>query len=197
MQLTGILISWNDDRGFGFIEPKHGGAKVFTHISALPNDGSRPTVGETLTYELGRGANGQTQATKAYRNAIGPPSAQTRNAKRAPPRTGSVLSKLIVLALLGALGAYGYKQFQQKTVGFSSETQSQSQSQPLAREPQKEPITGGAAQRFSCDGRTHCSQMTSCSEAAYFLKNCPDTKMDGNNDGIPCEQQWCISPLAK
>ena len=46
-------------------------------------------------------------------------------------------------------------------------------------------------QQSRCDGRTYCSQMTSCAEATYFLRNCPDTKMDGNNDGIPCERQWC------
>lgn len=45
--------------------------------------------------------------------------------------------------------------------------------------------------RFQCDGRTLCSQMKSCEEATFFLKNCPNTKMDGNNDGIPCEKQWC------
>jgi hypothetical protein len=44
---------------------------------------------------------------------------------------------------------------------------------------------------FSCDGRTHCSQMTSCDEAEYFLRNCPGVEMDGNNDGEPCESQWC------
>jgi hypothetical protein len=33
--------------------------------------------------------------------------------------------------------------------------------------------------------------MTSCAEAAFFLKNCPGTQMDGNKDGVPCEQQWC------
>lgn len=42
-----------------------------------------------------------------------------------------------------------------------------------------------------CDGRTHCSQMRSCEEATYFLKNCPGTQMDGDYDGVPCEQQWC------
>jgi hypothetical protein len=42
-----------------------------------------------------------------------------------------------------------------------------------------------------CDGRTRCSQMTSCEEATYFLKNCPGTTMDGDHDGVPCEQQWC------
>ena len=46
---------------------------------------------------------------------------------------------------------------------------------------------------FKCDGRQHCSQMTSCEEATFFLNNCPGTKMDnhGKGNGIPCERQWC------
>ncbi len=44
---------------------------------------------------------------------------------------------------------------------------------------------------FRCDGRTHCSQMTSCKEATFFLQNCPGVKMDGEGDGVPCERQWC------
>jgi Excalibur calcium-binding domain len=44
---------------------------------------------------------------------------------------------------------------------------------------------------YHCDGRTYCSQMKSCAEAKYFLTHCPDVKMDGNNDGVPCESQWC------
>jgi len=47
------------------------------------------------------------------------------------------------------------------------------------------------AKPFTCDGRIYCSQMTSCEEATFFLKNCPGTKMDGDNDGVPCEQQHC------
>jgi endonuclease YncB( thermonuclease family) len=42
-----------------------------------------------------------------------------------------------------------------------------------------------------CDGRTRCNQMTSCEEATWFLRHCPDTQMDGDGDGIPCERQWC------
>lgn len=61
---------------------------------------------------------------------------------------------------------------------------------PLNTEsPKKVPSTQG--QVSGCDGRTYCSQMTSCTEATFFLKNCPDTKMDGDMDGIPCEDQWC------
>ncbi|MDT0596680.1 excalibur calcium-binding domain-containing protein [Aestuariibacter sp. P117] len=43
---------------------------------------------------------------------------------------------------------------------------------------------------FKCDGRQHCSEMTSLEEARFFLKHCPDTKMDGDNDGEPCERQF-------
>lgn len=61
------------------------------------------------------------------------------------------------------------------------------------------PLTGGdleagpveKEQEFACDGRTYCSEMTSCEEAEYFLANCPDVKMDGGGDGVPCERQWC------
>ncbi len=44
--------------------------------------------------------------------------------------------------------------------------------------------------KFKCDGRQYCSQMNSFEEAKFFLKNCPNTKMDGDNDGIPCERQF-------
>ena len=50
-----------------------------------------------------------------------------------------------------------------------------------------------APSRWRCDGRRHCSQMSSCEEAKFFLANCPGVKMDGNHDGVPCEKQWCRS----
>lgn len=53
------------------------------------------------------------------------------------------------------------------------------------------PSSGAVASRFTCDGRQHCSQMRSCDEAKFFLAHCPGVKMDGDRDGIPCEDQWC------
>jgi len=41
---------------------------------------------------------------------------------------------------------------------------------------------------FKCDGRQYCSQMHSLAEARWFVHNCPNTKMDGNADGEPCEK---------
>ena len=187
MRLTGTLRSWKDDRGFGFIAPTHGGAELFVHISALPRDGTRPTVGEKLTYELGRGKNGQPQAVNVQREAIGRVSERARVRRSEPRQNRSVLKKGIGLVILLALGAFVFNQYQTRL-----------SAQPSPPEPlvsRSKPVI--EVQGFKCDGRTHCSQMTSCTEAKYFLKNCPGTQMDGNNDGTPCEQQWCTNPFSK
>ncbi len=51
---------------------------------------------------------------------------------------------------------------------------------------QSQQLTANQTQ-FKCDGRQHCSQMRSREEAEFFVRNCPNTKMDGDNDGEPCE----------
>jgi len=32
--------------------------------------------------------------------------------------------------------------------------------------------------------------MSSYEEALFYLRNCPGTKMDGDSDGEPCENQF-------
>ncbi|MCV2351554.1 excalibur calcium-binding domain-containing protein [Paucibacter sp. Y2R2-4] len=53
------------------------------------------------------------------------------------------------------------------------------------------PQAAATAPGFACDKRKYCSQMRSCEEAKYFLAHCPGVSMDGDRDGIPCEEQWC------
>jgi cold shock CspA family protein len=193
MRLTGTLRTWHDDRGFGFIAPTHGGAELFVHISALPRDGTRPTVGEKLRYELGRGNDGRPQAINVVREAIG--IAPRKSAVYAPKRSvsgnTSIGPKIVAFLLLLAIGAYGYRQYDNRVSQYKAKAESESPA-PAAAE-----VIGHGTQSssFQCDGRTHCSQMTSCAEAKLFLKNCSGTQMDGNNDGVPCEQQWCTGLL--
>ena len=52
-------------------------------------------------------------------------------------------------------------------------------------------ITVQPPHQFQCQGKTRCSEMTSCAEAKFYINNCPGTQMDGDHDGIPCESQWC------
>jgi hypothetical protein len=49
---------------------------------------------------------------------------------------------------------------------------------------------------FKCDQRTVCSQMTSCAEAKFFQKNCPDVDLRPDSAGLPCPKWWCTSPDA-
>ena len=62
MRFTGTLKSWNDERGFGFIEPAQGGQELFVHIKAFPPGTGRPAVGQILHFEVGTSANGKKNA---------------------------------------------------------------------------------------------------------------------------------------
>jgi hypothetical protein len=44
---------------------------------------------------------------------------------------------------------------------------------------------------YACSGKTQCTEMKTCGEANYYLKNCPNVQIDGDLDGIPCEEQLC------
>lgn len=187
MPFTGTLRSWNEARGFGFIAPTQGGADVFVHVSAFPRDGTTPSVGEKLSYDLDRGRDGKPQAVKVVRLAIGKQPPRTVGRAAAAKQTArwpALLGLLVLTASVAGVGAWSVKQF--AAYRHRSELASQPAA-PTAITPEK----GTTATSFRCDGRTHCSQMSSCAEAKWFINHCPGTKMDGNNDGIPCQEQWC------
>lgn len=50
MRAKGKISRWQDDKGFGFIQPMLGGPQVFLHVSALQNRQRRPEIDAVVTY---------------------------------------------------------------------------------------------------------------------------------------------------
>jgi hypothetical protein len=99
------------------------------------------------------------------------------------------MKRFIVGVLLVLAAWQGYEQYQlcrfENVVKMGTADATQLAKTSSARRDSKQPTS------YKCDGRIYCSQMTSCAEAKFFLENCPGVKMDGDNDGIPYEKQWC------
>ena len=49
------------------------------------------------------------------------------------------------------------------------------------------PATTEANSSYSCSQRKTCGQMANCAEAEYHLRQCRNTRLDRDGDGIPCE----------
>lgn len=54
---------------------------------------------------------------------------------------------------------------------------------PISPEPSPAPAS---AEPFSCQPIKSCSRMRSCEEALFQLRQCGNSAIDGNNDGVPC-----------
>jgi hypothetical protein len=112
------------------------------------------------------------------------------------------MRKLIILAVLGYLGfAYYNGNLALPLLGKREISPVISNDNPAGRisvtqgsiaPPRPIPALQSStpSSSYRCDGRQHCSQMRSYDEALFFIRNCPNTKMDGDGDGIPCERQF-------
>jgi cold shock CspA family protein len=171
MRFQGKIISWNEGRGFGFIQWNGGNDKVFAHISSFAERQRKPSVGDIVTYEVTKDERGRTRAKKvAFISATN----TKTTAKTSPAFT---LGRFATIGLIAALSIGAYLQYKPQEA-FTSHVLS-------ANPPTVIETT------FRCEGKTRCSQMSSCEEAQFYLRNCPGTEMDGDRDGVPCESQWC------
>jgi cold shock CspA family protein len=186
MSIQGRIIKWDDEKGFGFIKVPDNAENIFVHASSFVDKRLRPAVGDEVTFEVKQSQRGLEAKKVCYPNQ--PSQLLTtsnlpgnhRNNTRASSSISSFLLKLIILVGLIIGSYYFYTQYQQKI-------RPTDYTKPVYAESTSNTSTLNSSSNFKCDGRQHCSQMNSLEEAEFFIKNCPNTKMDGDNDGEPCE----------
>lgn len=64
MRYQGKIITWKDDKGFGFIISKVDKKEVFVHIKSFVNRQRRPVGNELVSYEIKTDNKGRPQAVK-------------------------------------------------------------------------------------------------------------------------------------
>ena len=79
MRIDGTLKSWNDERGFGFIDPTQGGQEIFVHIKAFEVRTERPQVGQRLTFEVEVNPDGKKRAKLVQQVRLTRPSSRRRD----------------------------------------------------------------------------------------------------------------------
>ena len=188
MRTEGTIKSWNDSRGFGFISPTHGDAQIFAHISNFPKNSPRPSIGEKISFEIITDETGKKKAINIIylnRSRLLTPQKSFRKIKK--EKTSSIKIIALIIMALVLVYMYNLRRNQHESTHMDPirlKNNSNENSQIGKTYKDYKPL-------FKCDGRQHCTEMTSCEEAKFFSSNCSDTKMDGDMDGIPCEDQWC------
>ena len=61
--MKGKVVSWKEDKGFGFINPENKSKQVFFHISSVKKAVRKPEVGDLVTFEVAKDSQGRLKAT--------------------------------------------------------------------------------------------------------------------------------------
>lgn len=63
-RLKGRLVTWNDERGFGFMSPDDGSSDVFVHASAFLKESRHIEIGHEYEFEVVTGGDGRRKAKR-------------------------------------------------------------------------------------------------------------------------------------
>lgn len=166
---TGQLTKWNEVRGFGFIKTAELDQDTFLHVTQFKHMSRKPREGDVIHFDIEQ-VNGKKRATNARIEGV-KAIPRPKMVKGSPPRAKFGFLFVALTIIIVAVTIQRLDLVPIKTAPVAT---------PFSTHFDDEPV-------FTCDGRQYCSQMTSRAESLYFIEHCPDTKMDGDDDGIPCE----------
>ena len=212
MLKKGKIKTYNEERGFGFISVEDEQIEIFFHISDMPHRHILPRNGETVSFKImnyeGKKKAGNIKRLDVFPNQVSKRKFQKLQTKS---RKGNLSIFIGILIAVLVLAIYlKYQTIQDIKIQKLQQKEEEQKQQVLKQQAssivedkknypkenqikeqrisiQKPVRIPSSVQPFKCDGRVYCSQMRSYEEALYFLRNCPQTKLDGDRDGLPCE----------
>ncbi len=96
----GVLVMWNDQKGFGFIRPKGTEDDFFVHISTFKKGLTRrPEIGDDVHFRAG-GAASKKRATYAHIPAIEPSQRPSDTPFELNPRQRSWVINILIITPL-------------------------------------------------------------------------------------------------
>lgn len=106
MRFEGTLKSWNDERGFGFIEPIKGGQEIFVHVKAFSARNGRPRIDQLVSFEVELGPEGKKRAKNV--EPVRPTRRQPVRRSESPAQWGTatlfaIPAFLVLSAVVGVL----------------------------------------------------------------------------------------------
>ena len=172
IRLKGILSKWIDDKGFGFLTPEKGKQEIFVHMSAFDRDlPRRPKAGDTIFYYVQTDANGKTKAVDAIIQGLRPVSRTIYSKARPYRKEHSSKSswKFLVLCtiLVIGIGTTIYDRFLSSNGRLIPNVSQVSNILKTSQDTQQ------SSSKYTCTGKIHCSQMSSCEEAMFLFAKLP------------------------
>lgn len=102
MRYEGKIITWKDDKGFGFVTTDGTTDKIFVHINSFANRSRRPVEGDKLTFEITLDEQRRSNATNVrYANQ------KSKNNPSEEPKIGfsQIFAMAFCIVLLSLLSA--------------------------------------------------------------------------------------------
>lgn len=189
----GKLRDWNPGNGSGFIQQEKAGPDIRISSSGFRKKPENLQDGDSIFFQIEVDPQGKPKAVFAYRAGqhFAPAPAVKKPALSSLPFQ-QLLSVVVTLSILAWLGYQSMHllraEVSSPAVTGGIETADPQSTTASFENPVWPPIQAQQYPQFQCEGKQHCSEMSSCDEARFYLKNCPNVLIDGDNDGRPCEK---------